>query len=211
MIFPLVEIAASIVRREDGRVLMAERRHDQIASGYWELPGGKIERGEDAASAAARELFEETGVRAGQARRGPVHEHTFPTRRVRVHWFHADDFSGDAIGRENQNVAWVDPANPIGPILPSNERIFSALALPPIYAVVRAGRGTNPRSLIDASNAAFADGVRLLQLRASVFSPDQRVALGRRVGDCAARYGADVMLAGTAIEARRSGVKGPCA
>jgi 8-oxo-dGTP diphosphatase len=49
-------VAAAIVR--DGRVLAARRRHD----GRWEFPGGKVEDGETARQAVARECREELGI-----------------------------------------------------------------------------------------------------------------------------------------------------
>ena len=46
-------------------VLLRQFRH--AAGGeIWEVPAGKLDRGEDPAACAARELEEETGYRAGR-------------------------------------------------------------------------------------------------------------------------------------------------
>src|SRR4051812_13628167 len=50
--------AFAAVRDEQGRVLLV-RRSD---SGNWELPGGRVELGETATTAAEREVVEESGV-----------------------------------------------------------------------------------------------------------------------------------------------------
>jgi 8-oxo-dGTP pyrophosphatase MutT (NUDIX family) len=50
--------AAGVVLDADGRVLLG-RRAD---TGYWGLPGGIIDPGEEPADAAVREVYEETGV-----------------------------------------------------------------------------------------------------------------------------------------------------
>ena len=57
---PPVECAGAIVRDDDGRLLLV-RRGRPPAEGMWSLPGGRIEPGETAAAAAAREVREETG------------------------------------------------------------------------------------------------------------------------------------------------------
>lgn len=61
---PLVA-AGLVIRAEDtGRILMLQRAYedDDPAAGLWEFPGGRLEDGEDALSAAKREWSEETGL-----------------------------------------------------------------------------------------------------------------------------------------------------
>jgi 8-oxo-dGTP diphosphatase len=52
-------VGAAIVR--DGRLLAARRTTPPEAAGRWELPGGKVELGEDPAAALVREIAEELG------------------------------------------------------------------------------------------------------------------------------------------------------
>jgi mutator protein MutT len=58
-----LRVAAAVVWRE-GRLLLTRRPAGGPLGGLWELPGGKIERGETAEAAVARELAEELGVSA---------------------------------------------------------------------------------------------------------------------------------------------------
>ena len=58
--WPRAAASAAIFR--GSRVLIAERGNGPM-KGSWSLPGGKIEPGETAAAAAAREIEEETGLR----------------------------------------------------------------------------------------------------------------------------------------------------
>ena len=135
---PMVDVAVGVLRAPDGRVLLAERRAGRDAAGFWEIPGGQVEPGESPASAAARELLEEVGVHALELAPWRVYEHDFPTKRVRLHWFHVRRWSGEPKGREGQRVAWVDPAWPtVGLLRPSNELAFATLALADLVGAAR--------------------------------------------------------------------------
>ena len=56
-----VACAGAIVLDEAGRLLLI-RRGREPGRGLWSLPGGRCEPGEDAAAAAVRETYEETGL-----------------------------------------------------------------------------------------------------------------------------------------------------
>jgi alanyl-tRNA synthetase len=58
----LVVVAAAVVRA--GRLLGARRRGPSQLAGLWELPGGKVEAGEDFRAALLRELTEELSIDA---------------------------------------------------------------------------------------------------------------------------------------------------
>ena len=60
-----IEIAAAALVRHDAagvHVLIARRHASAVRGDLWELPGGKCDAGEDACTAAARELMEEADV-----------------------------------------------------------------------------------------------------------------------------------------------------
>jgi mutator protein MutT len=59
-----VPVVRLIVSARDGRVLIVRRAAGSTGGGAWCLPGGKIDYGETVEQGAARELAEETGLRA---------------------------------------------------------------------------------------------------------------------------------------------------
>ena len=65
------KIAAAVLVNEDGKILIMKRspkrkRH----SAYWGLPAGVINENESLEEAAKREVFEETGIKVGNLKRG---------------------------------------------------------------------------------------------------------------------------------------------
>jgi 8-oxo-dGTP diphosphatase len=56
-----VPCAGAVVTRADGRILVI-RRGREPSRGLWSIPGGRVEDGENFATAAAREVREETGL-----------------------------------------------------------------------------------------------------------------------------------------------------
>ncbi|WP_416972075.1 (deoxy)nucleoside triphosphate pyrophosphohydrolase [Streptomyces sp. 4F14] len=65
----IVVVGAALL--DGGRLLAARRSAPPELAGRWELPGGKVERGEKPEDALARELREELGVDAEVGDRVP--------------------------------------------------------------------------------------------------------------------------------------------
>lgn len=101
-----VPCAGAVVRDETGRLLLV-RRGREPSRGRWSLPGGRIEPGETAAEAAAREVREETGL---------VVEVGALLQIVRLDGYVVADFAATVVGGELRagddadEVRWCDEA-----------------------------------------------------------------------------------------------------
>ena len=60
-----------VLKRLDGRYLITQRKLDkEWGAGWWEVPGGGVQAGEDSADAILREIQEETGLDVSKAEGG---------------------------------------------------------------------------------------------------------------------------------------------
>jgi 8-oxo-dGTP diphosphatase len=121
-------VVAALIRDENGRILLTQRRHDQPMPLLWEFPGGKVEPGEPPVEALAREIKEELGC---DARVGRIFEVVF-------HRY--DDFdlymlvyecalAGEPRAVEVAQLHWVAPAGLRGyEVLPADVALVERLA-----------------------------------------------------------------------------------
>ena len=93
---PAVQVGIGVIVQRGGRVLLGRRRGAHGA-GDWALPGGHLEFGETPEACAARELAEETGLRAAAWRRAPYTADVLPDagRHYLTLFMLADGVSGD--------------------------------------------------------------------------------------------------------------------
>jgi 8-oxo-dGTP diphosphatase len=204
----ITRVAAAVVVRPDGRVLLAQRPEGKAYAGYWEFPGGKLEPGETPAYALARELSEELGLAVRRAAPWLVQEYVYPHAHVELNFFRVYEWDGEPQGHDGQAFAWQMPgAFDVAPLLPANTRIMQALLLPPLYGITCAADLGEAGFLVRASRA-FDAGLRLVQLRERDWPADRLATFAARLRDLAHGHGAKVLLNGTADTARRLGLDG---
>lgn len=99
-------VVAAVIRGGDGRVLLARRPPGSHLEGLWEFPGGRVEDGETAEAALARELDEELGVTVSIAEPLTFAWHRDATREILLLFYRAELTGGVPAGREGQEVGW---------------------------------------------------------------------------------------------------------
>ncbi|MGM9490231.1 NUDIX domain-containing protein [Ideonella sp. YS5] len=118
-----VDVAVGVLVERDadgqeGRFLLTSRPEGKVYAGYWEFPGGKIERGETVHDALARELHEELGISIGESHPWQELMMDYPHARVRLHFCKVYDWSGTFEMRERQSMAWESLPVLRRPVLP---------------------------------------------------------------------------------------------
>ena len=79
-------IAIAVVESRDS-FLIGQRPSGATLAGYWEFPGGRVERGESARDAAVRECLEETGLAVTVVGSYPDVRHQYEHGSVRLQFF----------------------------------------------------------------------------------------------------------------------------
>lgn len=107
----IVVVAGALIC--DGHLLAAMRSTPPALAGQWELPGGKVERGEDPREALRRELSEELSilVEVGALHGGPL-DGDWPLTEDSVLRVFIIDVTGQGIavmlGDSHSELRWLD-------------------------------------------------------------------------------------------------------
>lgn len=202
----VTEAAVGVIQRDNGMVLLGERPVGKPWAGYWEFPGGKIEKHESPAQALIRELKEELDITATRFYPWLTHTHNYeakydalgelksPAKTVKLHLFLVVEWQGDPVGLEKQKLSWQNPENlNVGPMLPANLPILKALALSPVYAI------TNLKELgaalfFERLKIALEHGLMLILVREPQLSPQELLLFSEHVIEVAKPFEAKVLI-----------------
>ncbi len=188
-------VAAAIVR--EGKVLLARRHVDAHQGGLWEFPGGKVEAGEEATAALARELDEELGICAEVLTPLISIPYDYPDKSILLDVWRVDRFTGNPHGREGQPLAWVEIDALQQRKFPlANLPVITALQLPPYY-LITPDPEKEGELFLARLEASLTAGVKLVQLRAKSLPSDEYSTLAAEVAVLCRRFGATLMLNGT--------------
>ncbi len=124
----LVDVAVGVLIRPDGAFLLTSRPPGKVYAGYWEFPGGKLERGESVEQALRRELHEELGITIGAARPWKVEQVDYPHALVRLNFCQVFEWTGELQMREGQQHAWQRLPVAVTPVLPGTVPVLGWFA-----------------------------------------------------------------------------------
>lgn len=212
---PVIDVAAAVIRREDGSFLLGQRAPDTFYPGYWEFPGGKVESGETAYDALLRELHEELGIEVRLAYPWLTREHHYEHARVRLHFFEVVQWEGELTPLVHAGFSWQmpqlsgqSPVNvDISPMLPANAPVLKALCLPRIMGVTQAAQ-IGVTEQLAALDEALRQGLRCVQVREPTLEPEARERFAHEVVARCRAVDALVLINHDQALARQSGAGG---
>ena len=161
---PPLHVVAGVLADAAGRVLLAQRPPGRDFAGLWEFPGGKVEPGEDAHAALARELHEELGIAIAASAPLIRVPWRYPHRRIVLEVRRVAAWQGTPQPHDAQALAWAQPAAVDPTTMPPADRpALAALRLPPLLAI--SPPLDDAATLLAWAQGVVRRGVRLLQLR----------------------------------------------
>lgn len=103
-----LEVGCAIITQK-GKILIAQRKPGTHLGGFWEFPGGKLEKGENLGTCLEREVFEELYIRIRPRQLLCQAEHQYPDRKVVLYFTFCDWLSRQPVKRDCLDFRWVTP------------------------------------------------------------------------------------------------------
>ena len=107
-ILKYVRVVAAVIR--DGDKIFATARGYGEFKGWWEFPGGKIEKGETPQQALAREIREELTAEISVGDLIKTLEYDYPKFHLSMDYFWAEIVSGELVLNEAESARWLTKA-----------------------------------------------------------------------------------------------------
>ena len=126
---PRHKVVVGVIYKK-GRILIDKRKPGGLLGGLWELPGGKVEKGESLKGALLREVREELGVRVRIVRPLVKVEHAYSHFAITLHAFECAYVSGKPRCIACADYKWVQPGQLKKYAFPAaNKKIFASLGI----------------------------------------------------------------------------------
>ena len=103
----MTTVVAAVIERDDGGILIAQRRAGSAHALKWEFPGGKVDAEETPEAALARELQEELAIQAVVGPEILRYEYSYAGKLpIVLIFFEVTSFSGAPRNRVFERIAW---------------------------------------------------------------------------------------------------------
>lgn len=104
---PHFDVTAAVIGRNDGRLLVAQRKPEAMLGGLWEFPGGKCRPGESLPDCLRREIREELGLEIEVGRYLTTIRHGYTHFRISLHVFECRHLNGNPQALDCADWRWV--------------------------------------------------------------------------------------------------------
>jgi len=104
----MIKVCCAII--ENNCKILATKRGGQMhLSGFWEFPGGKLEKGENTEECIIREILEELDIHIVITGKLPYVEYHYPEKSIRLIPFICKLSSGEIKLHDHSEYRWIEP------------------------------------------------------------------------------------------------------
>ncbi|MFW5431974.1 MAG: Nudix family hydrolase [Methylophilaceae bacterium] len=210
----VIQVAVAIITKPNGEYLLASRPDGKGWAGWWEFPGGKIEKNETPEDALTRELQEELGIMPALVQPWVKRRYDYPAthdakaKTVLLHFYFVLEWQGEPKPLEGQVLAWQHPQQlNVSPVLPANAPVMHALSLPGVYAISHAAE-MGEAAFLAALQRQLQQGLKLIQIREKQMDRVTLIAFIGKVRLLAKQYKARVLVNSDVVLAMELGLDG---
>ena len=101
-------VVACVLKKND-KILIASRPETKDFSGFFEFPGGKVEKDECLIEALEREINEELGIRLNFSKIYYLNNYRILEHKISLHFFLCLRWFGKIESKEKQVLKWIFP------------------------------------------------------------------------------------------------------
>jgi len=102
----MLDVCAGVIIKNN-KVLLARRPQGSHLAGFWEFPGGKIEKGETPEECLKRELKEELAIEATVGDFICASEYDYVEKSIRLLAYYVE-ITGEPQLKAHDSLAWID-------------------------------------------------------------------------------------------------------
>ena len=103
-----INIVACVLKK-NGKILIASRPVTKNFSGFFEFPGGKVEKGECFLESLDREIYEELGIRLDFSKVYYLNNYKILKHNISLNFFLCLRWFGKIKNKEKQTLKWIAP------------------------------------------------------------------------------------------------------
>ena len=103
-----INVVACVLQK-NGKILIASRPVTKKFSGFFEFPGGKVEKDECLLESLDREIYEELGIRLDFRKIYYLYNYKLLEHDINLHFFLCLSWFGKIKNKEKQTLKWIVP------------------------------------------------------------------------------------------------------
>ncbi|ALE52375.1 hypothetical protein SP60_03560 [Candidatus Thioglobus autotrophicus] len=163
-----IKAVVGVLQNSANEILIAKRQAHQFMSGFWELPGGKIEPNESEQQAIIRELKEELGIIVTDLSIHQTMVYQYTDRIVELSIYTINQYQNTPEGIEGQEIVWTNIKDLSQyKLLPTMTAFINSITLPNKYWITPSSNHQS-EAWTRKFDEKLKQGIGLIQLRSKV-------------------------------------------